>query len=184
MTCSGMGDEAPAAVAERLALEKARAIASSRGDGIPVVGADTVVVHGGIILNKPRDAQEARDMLCSLRGDEHVVVTGIALVSGDAERTGHAGTAVTMREYTDEEIEGYIASGDCMDKAGAYGIQHPAFSPAAGVDGCYMNVVGLPLCLLARMLRDAGVGVDARPEWSLPQQCLDCEMRDGLEIAA
>ena len=179
-----MGDEAPAAVAERLALEKARAIASSRGDGIPVVGADTVVVHGGIILNKPRDAQEARDMLCSLRGDEHVVVTGIALVSGDAERTGHAGTAVTMREYTDEEIEGYIASGDCMDKAGAYGIQHPAFSPAAGVDGCYMNVVGLPLCALARMLRDAGVGVGARPEWSLPQQCLDCKVRDGLEIAA
>jgi len=180
MTCSGMGDEAPAAVAERLALEKARAIARTRGDGTPVVGADTVVVHGGVILNKPRDAQEARDMLRSLRGGEHVVITGIALVSGEDERTGHAGTSVTMREYTDDEIEGYIAGGDCMDKAGAYGIQHPAFSPAAGVDGCYMNVVGLPLCALARMLKDAGVDIKKRPDWSLPQQCLECGMRDGL----
>lgn len=179
-----MGDEAPAAVAERLALEKARAIASSRGGGTPAVGADTVVVYQGRVLNKPKDAQEARNMLCSLRGDEHVVVTGIALVSGEVERTDHAGTSVTMRDYTDEEMEGYIASGDCMDKAGAYGIQDPAFSPAAGVDGCYMNVVGLPLCLLARMLKEAGVAVGARPEWSLPQQCLDCEVRDGLEIAA
>jgi MAF protein len=178
-----MGDEAPAAVAERLALEKARAIAHGRSDGIPVVGADTVVVYQGRVLNKPKDTQEARDMLCSLRGDEHMVVTGIALVSGGVERTGHAGTAVTMREYSDEEIEGYIASGDCMDKAGAYGIQHPAFSPAAGVDGCYMNVVGLPLCALARMLKEAGVDIKKRPDWSLPEQCLDCNVRDGLEIA-
>jgi len=176
-----MGSEAPAAVAERLALEKARAIARRRSDGIPVVGADTVVVHQGRVLNKPKDAQEARDMLCSLRGDEHVVVTGIALVSGEVERADHAVTRVTMRGYSDEEMEEYIRSGDCMDKAGAYGIQHPAFSPAAGVDGCYMNVVGLPLCLLARMLRDAGVGVTTkRPEWSLPAQCLECGMRDGL----
>ena len=180
MTCSGMGDEAPAAVAERLALEKARAIANSRGDGIPVVGADTVVVHQGRVLNKPKDAQEARDMLCSLRGDEHVVVTGIALVSGDVERTGHASTAVTMREYSDGEMDEYIQSGDCMDKAGAYGIQHPAFSPAAGVEGCYLNVVGLPLCLLARMLVGMGVTVKKRPEWSLPAQCMECGMRDGL----
>ena len=122
-------------------------------------------------------------MLCSLRGDEHVVVTGIALVSGESERTGHASTAVTMRDYSDGEIEEYIASGDCMDKAGAYGIQHPAFSPAAGVDGCYMNVVGLPLCELSRMLAGMGVNIKKRPGWSLPQQCLECEMRDGLEIA-
>ena len=175
-----MGDEAPAAVAERLALEKARAIARRRSDGIPVVGADTVVVHQGRVLNKPKDAQEARDMLCSLRGDEHVVVTGIALVSGDIERADHAVTRVTMREYSDGEMEGYIASGDCMDKAGAYGIQHPAFSPAASVDGCYLNVVGLPLCLLSRILEGMGVTVKKRPEWSLPQQCLDCEVRDGL----
>lgn len=184
MTCSGMGDEAPAAIAGRLALEKARAIAHKRGDGIAVVGADTVVVHQGRVLNKPKDAQEAREMLTSLRGDEHMVITGIALVSGDGERTDHESTSVTMRDYSDGEIEEYINSGDCMDKAGAYGVQDEPFSPAAGVDGCYLNVVGLPLCLLARMLKDAGVAVKNRPEWCLPEQCLECNVRDGLEIAA
>jgi len=85
-----------------------------------------------------------------------------------------------MRDYTDEEIKGYIASGDAMDKAGAYAVQHPHFRPAARVDGCYLNVVGLPLCALAQMLKEAGVKVEPRPDWALPPQCGECGGRGGL----
>ena len=93
---------------------------------------------------------------------------------------GHAITTVTMRHYSDDEIAAYTASGDALDKAGAYGIQDPYFTPAARVDGCYLNVVGLPLCTLAGMLREAGVPLRARPLWALPTQCQECEGKGEL----
>jgi predicted house-cleaning NTP pyrophosphatase (Maf/HAM1 superfamily) len=85
-----------------------------------------------------------------------------------------------MRDYADGEIDSYISSGDAMDKAGAYAVQDPYFRPAGRVDGCHPNVVGLPLCELARMLKDAGVAVAPRPEWALPPQCAGCEERAKL----
>jgi len=166
-------------VAEQLALEKAEAIAKEKGEKT-VVAADTIVVHGGTILGKPRDAEEARDMLCRLRGGEHIVITGIAVLRGGHSYIGHVATTVTMRHYSDEEVAAYIASGDPLDKAGAYGIQDPYFQPAERVDGCYLNVVGLPLCTLSGMLRQAGVSLRARPLWLLPTQCQQCEGREEL----
>ncbi len=148
-------EESPAAYAENLALRKAQSVAGE-GAIVPVVGADTVVVApDGRILNKPRDSDEAREMLRALREGEHHVITAIAVVppgNDAAPIVGHEVTAGRMRDYTDDEIEGYIASGDPFDKAGAYGIQHPEFRPVAELDGCYLNVVGLPLCLLDRLL--------------------------------
>jgi len=169
----------PDQVAEQLALKKAEAVARSHPDKV-VVAADTVVVHRGRILGKPKDAAEAQEMLSSLRGDPHMVITGMAVIFGGKSQVSHVATEVRMRDYTDDEIEGYIASGDAMDKAGAYAVQHPHFRPAERVDGCYLNVVGLPLCALAQMLKEAGVKVEPRPDWALPPQCGECEERGGL----
>jgi len=175
---SPASDELPGSLAERLALKKAESVASSHGDKV-VIAADTVVVHRGRVLGKPRDAREAREMLLSLRGDEHIVITAMALISGENARVGHVATTVKMRDYSEDEIESYIASGDAMDKAGAYAVQDPYFRPAARVDGCWANVVGLPLCELVRMLKEAGVDIAPRPEWALPPQCAGCEERGG-----
>jgi len=166
-------------VAEQLALKKAEAIVKVKGEKT-VVAADTIVVHRGTIMGKPRDASEAQQMLRRLMGEGHLVVTGVAVLSEGRSHVGHAATTVTMRNYSDEEIADYIASGDALDKAGAYGIQDPLFAPAERVDGCYLNVVGLPLCELAGMLRAAGVSLRERPLWALPPQCQQCEGRGGL----
>lgn len=121
-----------------------------------VVTADTTVVLEGKILGKPRDAEHARELLRSLRGRWHHVITGVA-VSMMRQEEAHIHSAicttpVLMRPYSDEEIDNYIASGDPMDKAGAYGIQHPHFQPTERINGCYLNVVGLPLCTLVELL--------------------------------
>ncbi len=163
----------PEQVAEQLALTKAQAVAESNRDKV-VIAADTIVVHRGRALGKPRDAQEAQEMLSSLRGGQHMVITGMAVISGGKSHVSHVATGVTMRDYSDGEIAEYVASGDAMDKAGAYAVQHPQFRPAARVDGCYLNVVGLPLCELAQMLKEAGVKLEPRPAWALPPQCGEC----------
>jgi 23S rRNA (uracil1939-C5)-methyltransferase len=169
----------PAIVAERLALLKAESVAVSHPDKA-VIGADTIVVLDGAILGKPRDVAEATDMLRRLRGRQHEVITAVAVIRNGRSFVDHVSTRVTMRNYTDGEIAAYVASGDPMDKAGAYAVQNPTFAPVAGVDGCYLNVVGLPLCLLARVLREAGAEVRPRPEWSLPCQCASCEGKGVL----
>ncbi len=141
-----------------LALRKARAVASGRGAGL-VLGADTVVVLDGEPLGKPRDAAEARRMLRRLRGREHEVLTGVALVDAGTGRSGSdlARTRVVMARYPDEVIEAYVASGGPLDKAGAYGIQDLEGALVAGWIGSYSNVVGLPLAQTRRLL--AGVGL-------------------------
>ena len=131
--------------------------------GALVIAADTTVVLDGRVLNKPVDAADARDMLRRLRGRVHHVHTGIVVVDTGTDRwlTDVATIEVPMRRYGDAELEAYVASGDPLDKAGAYAIQHPEFRPVEGLSGCYAGVVGLPLCHLARALRLLGVSVTA-----------------------
>jgi septum formation protein len=127
--------------------------------GAIVVAADTTVVLDGRRLNKPSGPDEAREMLLQLRGRTHQVHTGIVVVEVDSGRwlTDVATVDVPMRDYSLAEVNRYVASGDPLDKAGAYAIQHTEFRPVSGLSGCYAAVVGLPLCHLARALAELGV---------------------------
>ena len=152
--------ETPIAMASRLATSKARAVA----DLLPqddvqrvVLAADTVVALDGLVMGKPCDAREATHMLAQLRNRSHQVHTAISLLAGSLEQTRVNTTTVWMRNYSDAEIGAYVASGDPMDKAGAYAIQHPVFSPAVRIDGCLSNVIGLPLADLQALLVSAGL---------------------------
>jgi septum formation protein len=142
--------EDPIEAAKANALGKARDVAK-RHSGKLVLGADTVVILDGRILGKPVDAVDAARMLTALSGREHDVVTALALV-GDGEITEHSCTRVQFRDLSSAEIEAYVASGEPMDKAGAYGIQGLASQFVTRIEGCYFNVMGLPLELLTRML--------------------------------
>ncbi|MBW6467341.1 MAG: Maf family protein [Brevefilum sp.] len=146
-------EEPPVDYVLRLARHKAAAIAADQ-PGL-VVAADTTVVDGGELLEKPADPTDARRMLQQLRGRVHQVYTGIALLDADAGRSYDAVccTQVPMRHYSDAEIDAYIATDDPLDKAGAYGIQHAGFHPVEGLRGCFASVMGLPLCHLMVGLR-------------------------------
>jgi MAF protein len=162
--------EAPLEYVARLSREKAASIALVAASPMTVLAADTIVVLGadtlgideqGEILGKPADADDARQMLTRLRGRVHQVCTALTLlkVEGDISfppLTRITRTDVTMRDYSDTEIEAYIATGDPFDKAGSYAIQHLVFRPVARLDGCYTNVVGLPLCTLQNALVEVG----------------------------
>jgi septum formation protein len=162
--------EAPEETALRLAREKARlALGRLNGRGGLILAADTVVADGGQMLGKPRDVHQAEAFLLQLRGREHRVITGICLLRtpGGEETTDTAVTAVRMRKYSTIELAEYLASGDALDKAGAYAIQHPSFRPVGSITGCYTNVVGLPLCRVYALLEGAG----ETPEHPLPEGC-------------
>ncbi len=167
----------PEAWAEHLALSKARAVEGTISPSI-VVAADTLVLLDDHVLGKPKDAAMAREMLLRLRGKEHIVITGLALLDTLTGRyhSRHVVTKVTMRHYSNEEIEEYIASGAPLDKAGAYGVQDELLKPVARLEDCYTNVVGFPLCALKDMLADMGVEVTARPDEALLSNCLDCPL--------
>ena len=113
-----------------------------------ILAADTTVAFAGEMLNKPANAADARQMLKRLRGTQHEVHTGVVLweVGSGREWHGVNTAVVTMRPYSDVEIDAYIATGDPFDKAGGYAIQHPQFKPVAQLQGCYCNVMGLPVC--------------------------------------
>lgn len=147
-------DEAPDAYVRRLALEKARAVAA-RHPGQRVLGADTTVVVDGAILGKPVDAADARDMLRRLSGRAHQVLTGVALVGGATDQVDLAVTDVWFAPMSEADIDAYVASGEPMDKAGAYGIQGRASCFVTRIDGSYSNVVGLPVALVHGWLRDS-----------------------------
>lgn len=146
--------------ARRLAEVKADGGADAHPRSL-VIGADTIVVAGGRFLGKPADAAEARSMLRMLSGRRHHVVTGVALVRREpALRSVDASvTAVSFRGLNDEEIDRYVASGEPLDKAGAYGIQGRAALFVERIEGDYFTVVGLPLTILGRMLAQAGVAL-------------------------
>ena len=143
--------EAPAAYVERLAVEKAAAVLALRPDAT-VLGADTTVVVDGQILGKPADEREAADMLRRLRGRMHDVYTGIALVSACGVRSAVEHTRVWFGPMTDEDITWYVASGEPVDRAGAYAIQGLASRFIPRIEGSYTNVVGLPVALVSSIL--------------------------------
>jgi len=150
-------NEAPADYVPRLAESKARAVV---GDSDQIVlAADTAVVDRNVILGKPKDSAEAVTMLIRLRGHTHQVYTGVALLrqSDELLLKDLCVTDVPMRDYSDEEIDGYVQTGDPLDKAGAYAIQHPEFRPVAEMSGCYANVMGLPMCHVIRMMRKINI---------------------------
>ncbi|NLX35110.1 MAG: septum formation protein Maf [Chloroflexi bacterium] len=159
--------ESPTAMACRLASIKARAACSTRGEAL-VIAADTLVVLDGAVLGKPRDAAEATEMLCALRGRAHVVHTGIAICHQGELALQLASSPVVMRPYSDDEIANYVASGDPLDKAGAYACQHPEFRPVQEYGDCYANVMGLPLCHLHRQLALWGLSPARHPLRACP----------------
>lgn len=156
--------ERPGDLALRLAAEKAAA-AGPPGPGEVVVGSDTDVALDGRVLGKPANAEAARRMLRALRGRSHGVMSGVALVAPGGSYATTIATTVHMRDYSDHAIDAYVASGRPLDKAGAYAIQDQDFGPVERIDGCYLNVVGLPLCEVSRGLRALG--------WPLPAERFD-----------
>ncbi len=165
--------ETPAQTAARLARSKAAAVAAHTA-GV-IIAADTVVVLDDEILGKPADRTEAVSTLRRLRDRAHQVMTGFSALKTDSGevRSEVVCTDVWMRAYTDEEIETYVATGDPMDKAGAYAIQHPTFAPVTRLDGCPANVMGLPVCWVAEALLSLGLTLG-----SIPTQ--GCRPRDSI----
>ncbi len=151
---AALHDRDPDRYAEELARLKAAAVADL-APGRLVLGADTIVVLGEEILEKPRDAAEARAMLGRLSGRWHTVISAIALCGGPHRRwLGHERTEVQFLPLAAGDIARYVATGEPMDKAGAYGIQGLGAMMVRGVHGCYFNVMGLPLALLGAALRE------------------------------
>jgi septum formation protein len=152
--------EAPEHVVERLARAKAEDVAREIDSSEPLIilGADTLVVLGEEYLGKPHFAETAREMLLKLRGRDHLVITGFALlrVQDNYIRVGHETTRVWFSEMTDAEVDAYVATGEPLDKAGAYAIQGIARRYIPRIEGCYFNVVGLPIERVWRALKELG----------------------------
>lgn len=154
-------DSNPVQLARRFALAKASAVARLEPEAI-VIGADTIVVSDGEVLGKPHDAKDAVRMLRGLSGRQHEVISGLAVVAGSGPARGqvlvtHDVTSVRFRTLSEKEIAAYVASGEAADKAGAYGIQGRASLFVTRIEGCYFNVVGLPVARLGQMLQKCGV---------------------------
>jgi septum formation protein len=162
----------PEAQAVKIAERKARAVASQLEAGI-VLGADTIVVLDGVLLGKPMDDADATSMLRRLSGREHGVVTGIAVLDAGTGslRTSAVTSIVGFRALTESEIAEYVATGEPSGKAGAYAIQGLGARLVSNMEGCFSNVVGLPLCETARLLSAAGVAIN--PTWP------GCRLPDG-----
>ena len=147
-----------------------------------LMSADTVVVLGEEILGKPNSASEARKMLEALSDTWHRVVTGVAILdsSTGACRTGRESTDIRTRQFSEQDIAAYIASGEPYDKAGAYAVQDDQFRPVTHVRGCYLNVVGLPVCLVSEILLNLGAGAGVRQPELVPYyaNCEDCRLGD------
>ena len=148
----------PAQVVEELSRRKALAVAGHADPDDLIIAADTVVALEGAVLGKPADQRDAFAMLSALSGNRHYVYTGLTVIQGDQVVTQHECTTVTFRELEPEEISHYIATGEPIDKAGAYGIQGLGAMLVSGIEGDYFNVVGLPIFRLSRIL--AGFGLD------------------------
>ena len=146
-------------------LLRARAPGSETAEGgvdTVVIGADTVVCLGDRVLGKPADAADAAAMLRSLSGRTHWVYTGVALIRlGGHQASDSVGASVTMRPLSEHDIDGYVATGEPLDKAGAYGIQGRGARFIERVEGCYYTVVGLPLARVSAMLEEAGLDFGA-----------------------
>ena len=176
-------NESPQDYVTRLAKAKALAIKSQVRNEAVIIGSDTTVVDGREILGKPVDANDAERMLRQLRGKNHQVLTAIAIyrVSDEKLLTDLCITHVPMRNYSDAEIAAYIRTGDPMDKAGAYAIQHAGFHPVESLRECYASVMGLPMCHIVRTLQK----FDIPPNANVPVNCqsflnYDCKVSDEI----
>ena len=158
-----MPGEAPEAYAVRVARDKARVAAKRAGRGL-VIAADTIVVLGDTILGKPLDAQDAERMLTMLSGRDHHVITGLVVMDAATARTEvrTITTKVRFRLLRSAEIAAYVASGEPLDKAGAYGIQEKGALFVERIDGCYFNVVGLPLAMLGEVMEQFKTSPECR----------------------
>ena len=163
--------EAPKDYVLRLAQAKALAVAEKAEPENIIIGSDTAVIDGNEILGKPKDEEDAERMLKQLRGHTHQVFTGVAFyrVRDGKMLTELCITDVPMRAYSDDEIKAYVRSGDPMDKAGAYAIQHPDFHPVQSMRGCYASVMGLPMCHVVRALQK--MDVHTTHEADVPLAC-------------
>ena len=159
---SRLHGEPPTELVLRVSQAKALAIHDARPEEL-VVAADTIVVADGEILGKPSDQEDAKRMLERLRGRSHMVYSGVTVWHPASRKllSQLGESSVWMREYADDEIDSYVESRDPMDKAGAYAIQHAVFDPVSRLEGCWLNVVGLPLCHLGRALAQFGVHAPA-----------------------
>ena len=174
-------NESPREYVIRLAKAKALAIQPKAESEAVILGSDTTVVDGNEILGKPVDEADARRMLKQLRGRTHQVYTAIAILQNGKMLTDLSIIDVPMREYSDDEIEAYIRTGDPMDKAGAYAIQHPEFQPVSSLEGCRAGVMGLPMCHVLRTLRRFDIGTPA----DVPSACqsllqYDCKVSPAI----
>ncbi len=161
--------EAPGRYVLRLAETKARVVGNLAAPGQVVLAADTTVADGPDLLGKPVDAAEAIQMLARLRGKVHQVYTAVAAFDPSSGRllTDLCTSQVPMRPYKEDEVLAYVATGDPLDKAGAYAIQHPGFHPVEHFGGCFASVMGLPLCHVTRTLQKFGL----TPARDVPQAC-------------
>lgn len=150
---------APGELVEALSLAKAKEVAlRCAGDDV-IIAADTVVAFEGRIFGKPHSKEQAKEMLTALSGKYHQVYTGVTVIKDGAAHCRSLMTAVKFREMTDREIAAYIATGEPMDKAGAYGAQGKGALFVERIDGDFFNVMGLPVCMLGQMLTELGVKV-------------------------
>jgi nucleoside triphosphate pyrophosphatase len=156
-----LSGERPADMVVRLSRTKAETLVRSDeySPDTMVLAADTMVALDGRLLGKPVDAAEAAEMLTALRGRTHQVYTAISLARHNGVNTRLSVSEVTFRNYGADEMMTYIASGDPLDKAGAYAIQHPNFAPVSRWDGCYTGIMGLPLKEVAALLEEAGFAI-------------------------
>jgi MAF protein len=174
-------NEPPREYVIRLAKAKALAVQPKAESDAVIVGSDTTVVDGNEILGKPIHEEDARRMLKQLRGRVHQVFTGIAIMRQGRMITDLCVTDVPMRDYSDEEIEAYIQTGDPIDKAGAYAIQHREFKPVNRLEGCYASVMGLPMCHILRALSRFDIAASA----DVPSSCqtllkYDCKVSSAI----
>ncbi len=163
------GGETPEAYVMRLAQEKVRACERQAPFNAVILAADTAVADGSQIIGKPLDTEDAVRILRQLRNRHHMVHTAVVvgLPSRGISELELCSTRVKMRAYSEEELAVYVQSGDPLDKAGAYAIQHEGFNPVDRLSGCYASVMGLPLCHIERALRRLGFGVRKR----VPYRC-------------
>jgi septum formation protein len=160
--------ESPEPYVLRLGSEKAKAVRLNHTTGV-IIAADTAVVDDGEILGKPETQEKAFEYLQQLRGRKHLVISGLIVRTRNDEKILQdiCCSEVQMRHYSDEEIREYIQTGDPMDKAGAYAVQHKGFHPVVNFQGCFANVMGLPLCHLVR----TWAKYDIQPFVDLPATC-------------
>jgi len=173
--------ESPADFVLRLALEKALAAAKkidqSTIENVIIIAADTIVIDEAEILGKPKDVEDAKNILEQLRGRNHQALSGITVYQPEKKQilSKLVLTEVWMREYSEKEIQDYIDSGDPFDKAGAYAIQNDSFNPVEELKGCFANVMGMPLCHLSLLLRELNLEMNSsianRCQEAIQYQC-------------